>query len=76
MAEYHVGCGITGIHAGTLNKKGNMWTNKSDVTDEALKAVAQFLLEHEEQMKFYYQGKCYRLAVAQVEDEPQTENVG
>lgn len=63
MAEYHVGCGITGIYAGTLNKKGDMWTNKSDVTDEAISAVAQFLLEHEEAMEFNYQGKHYRLAV-------------
>lgn len=69
MAEYHVGCGITGIYAGTLNKKGNMWTNKSDATTEAIKAVAQFLLEHEEAMEFDYQGKRYRLAVTQAEIE-------
>ena len=69
MAEYHVGCGIAGIYAGTLNKKGNMWTNKSDVTTEAIKAVAQFLLEHEEAMEFDYQGKRYRLAVTQAEIE-------
>jgi hypothetical protein len=67
MAEYHVGCGITGIFAGTLNKKGDMWTRKSDVTDEAINAVAQFLLEHEEALEFDYQGKRYRLAVTQAE---------
>lgn len=67
MAEYHVGCGITGIFAGTLNKKGDMWTRKSDVTDEAINAVAQFLLEHEEVLEFDYQGKRYRLAVTQAE---------
>lgn len=44
MTEYHVGCGITGIFAGTLNKKGDTWVNKSDVTDEAMGAVGQFLL--------------------------------
>lgn len=69
MAEYHVGCGITGIYAGTLNKKGNMWINKSNVTDEAISAVAQFLLENEEAMEFNYQGKRYRLAVTQAEIE-------
>ncbi|MBR4315176.1 MAG: hypothetical protein IKP66_09730 [Lachnospiraceae bacterium] len=69
MAEYHVGCGITGIFAGTLNKKGEMWVNKSDVTDEAINAVAQFLLEHEEALEFDYQGKRYRLAVTQAESE-------
>jgi len=63
MANYHVGCGITGIFAGTLNKTNTMWVNKSDVTDEAIKAVAQFLLEREEELEFDYQGKNYRLAV-------------
>ena len=69
MAEYHVGCGITGIFAGTINKKGDAWMNKSDVTDEAINAVAQFLLEHEEAMEFNYQGKRYRLAVVPQEGE-------
>lgn len=69
MAKYHVGCGITEIYAGTLNKKSTMWVNKSDVTDEAISAVAQFLLEHEEAMEFNYQGKRYRLAVTQEESE-------
>lgn len=69
MAEYHVGCGITGIFAGTLNKKGDTWVNKSDVTDEAISAVAQFLLEHEEAMNFNYCGKRYRLAVEPQESE-------
>lgn len=63
MANYHVGCGITGIFAGTLNKTCTKWVNKSDVTDEAMSAVAQFLLEHDEAMEFNYQGKRYRLAV-------------
>lgn len=71
MSEYHVGCGIAGIYAGTLNKKGDMWVNKSDVTDEAINAVAQFLLEHEEAMEFNYQGKRYRLAVEPQECEVQ-----
>ncbi len=69
MTEYHVGCGIAGIYAGTLNKKGDMWTNKSDVTYEAIMAVAYFLLTQEGSMKFNYQGKCYRLAITQVESE-------
>ncbi len=73
MAEYHVGCGIVGIYAGTLNKKGTMWVNKSNVTDEAINAVAQFLLEHEEVMEFNYQGKRYRLAVTQIESEGESD---
>lgn len=39
MPKYHVGCGAFGIYAGTLNKKGDMWLHKSDVTSEAIDAV-------------------------------------
>ncbi len=66
MANYHVGCGIAGIYAGTLNKKGDMWVNRSDVTEEAIKTVAQFLLEHEEAMEFDYHGNRYRLEVNEI----------
>ena len=74
MADYHVGCGITAIFAGTLNKKGNMWTHKSVVTDEAFNAVAQYCLEHNEAMNFNYKGKRYRLAVTEIQsDKGETE---
>jgi hypothetical protein len=44
MAEYHVGCGVFGIYAGTLNKKNpSMWQNKSEVTEEAIAAVADYM---------------------------------
>lgn len=46
MAEYHVGCGLAAIYAGTLNPKTKdgyqTWRNKSDVTEEAINAVAQY----------------------------------
>lgn len=42
MAEYHVGCGLAGIYAGTLNKQGTEWLNKSEVTEEARQAVIQY----------------------------------
>ena len=45
MPEYHVGCGIAGIYAGTLNKKGDRWLNKSDVTEEATWSVVQHLYD-------------------------------
>lgn len=45
MAEYHVGCGLAAIYAGTLNKKKDMWLNKSDVTKEAIWSVVQHLYE-------------------------------
>lgn len=45
MAEYHVGSGCFGIYAGTVNKKGNMWQNKSECTDEALCAVRDYMVQ-------------------------------
>jgi hypothetical protein len=74
MAEYHVGCGITGIFAGKLNKKSNMWLNKSDVTNEAFNAVAQYCLEHNVAMKFDYRGKRYKLAVTEVKSESEASD--
>ena len=69
MFEYHVGCGMTGIYAGTLNKQGNLWIRKSDVTDEAMSAVAQYLLEHNDALEFNYRGKRYRMVVSEIESE-------
>ena len=69
MSRYHVGCGFAEIYAGTLNKSGNMWTNKSIVTDEAYKAVAQYCIEHNEGMEFNYKGKRYRLCVEEIKAE-------
>jgi len=43
MAEYHVGCGMAAIYAGTCSKPG-VWKSKSPVTDEALRAVADYML--------------------------------
>ena len=63
MASYHVGCGITAIWAGTLNKAGDKWSNKSEVTDEACSAVAQWLLQEDKSMRFYYKGELYTLSV-------------
>ena len=43
MVNYHVGCGIAGIYAGTVKKNGMEWLNKSQVTDEAIEAVRDWL---------------------------------
>ena len=43
MTEYPVGCGLAGIYAGTIKKPGE-WKNKSEVTAEALRSVADFML--------------------------------
>lgn len=48
MADYHVSAGVFGIYAGTLmpkkDGKPQMWRNKSDVTDEAICAVRDYML--------------------------------
>jgi len=43
---YHVQCNPDSgvIHAGTINKKGDKWVNKSDVTNEVLEAARDHLL--------------------------------
>ena len=44
MAEYHVGAGAFGIYAGTLAKRGRLWREKSECTDEAITAVRDYLV--------------------------------
>ena len=48
MADYHVSAGAFGIYAGTLmlkkDNKPQMWRAKSDVTDEAICAVRDYML--------------------------------
>lgn len=66
MSEYHVGCGAFGIYAGILNKNKTMWKNKSEVTNEALDAVAQYLLQENVVMDFNYKDKKYTLKVEEV----------
>lgn len=73
MAEYHVGCGAFGIYAGTLNSKNkNLWQNKTDVTNEAVSAVAQYLLQEDKSLLFDYKGVRYRLSVKP--EPPKEEN--
>lgn len=45
MAEYHVGAGVFGIYAGTLNKAKTMWQNKTECTDEAINAVRDHMVD-------------------------------
>lgn len=68
MAEYHVGCGLFEIYAGTLNKSGDNWMDKSVVTDEAVSAVALYLLDNNKDLCFDYEGKKYRLTVTEREE--------
>lgn len=45
MAEYHVYCGAFGIYAGTMNKDKTMWQNKTEVTDKAINAVRDYMVQ-------------------------------
>lgn len=69
MAEYHVGCGAIAIYAGTLNKEKTMWNNKTECTEEAISASAQYLLENNKCFEFSYRGKKYRMKVEELEGE-------
>ena len=67
--EYHVGCGLFGVYAGTLMKPKKdgmiMWRKKSDVTEEAIHAVMQYfkqmmeilLLLYMSQVKLFFREK-------------------
>ena len=70
MAEYHVGAGLFGIYAGTLNPKGDTWRNKSEVTREALGAAAQYIMENEKEFRFKRKSdeKWYVLKVEEMEE--------
>ena len=68
MAEYHVGCGIAGIYAGILNKKGDRWNQKSEVTIEAIDSVAEFLMMNGSEARFTHKGKRYVLQVIEAEE--------
>ncbi len=66
MTEYHVGCGMSGIFAGTVRDyKGGrrIWAKKSDVTDEALGAVAEYLLDNDLEISFARDGKDFVMKV-------------
>lgn len=67
MAEYHVGCGIAGIYAGTLNKKGNMWVNKSDVTEEVLNCAFEYLYSNNKVITATIDGTKYVMQIVKLE---------
>lgn len=70
VVEYHVGAGLFGIYAGTLNPKGDTWRNKSEVTREALGAAAQYLIENEKEFRFRRKNdeKWYALKVVELQE--------
>lgn len=40
---YSVGAGAFGIYAGVLNKLGDKWKSKTDVTQQAIEAVRDYM---------------------------------
>ena len=70
--DIHVECSVfgTAIYAGKLNKKGNMWTQKKDVTKETIEAVRDYFVRllPDDKNKYLYEwsrkdGKKVRLSV-------------
>lgn len=41
--EYHVAAGLFGIYAGILKNNGREWKEKTECTDETLRAVRDYL---------------------------------
>ena len=68
MAEYHVGCGIAGIYAGLLKKNGAEWKTKTDVTHEALCAVAQHLLFNGQEFRFMHKNQWSVMRIEEFEE--------
>ena len=64
----HVGLGVFGIYAGTLKNKEE-WKDKSEVTREAIDAVAGFLLINEKESRFEWQGKKYVMRVEEYHED-------
>ena len=69
MADYHVGRGLARIYAGTLKQNDTLWRNKSDVTNEALCAAAQYLLFNDKEFRFEHKGKMYVMHIDEMEGE-------
>lgn len=70
MSDFKVGCSpvTSEIYAGKVDKKG-LWVNKKQVTDTAVGAVAQHLLQKDERVLFNYNGKRYVLQVVEMKED-------
>ena len=66
---YSVGCGYFRIYAGVLKPGGKEWMEKTDVTMEAMKAVAQFLLDNQKEFHFAWEGEDKKYVLKVVEKE-------
>ena len=68
MSDYKVGCSplTSRLFAGKVLKNGTWGQTKHDVTDSAVSAVAQQLLQTGEKLQFTYKGEQYELKVKKV----------
>ena len=68
MSNFKVGCSpvTSRLYAGNVLKNGMWGKTKHDVTDTAVSAVAQHLLQLDERMQFEYQGETYEIKVEKV----------
>jgi hypothetical protein len=73
MSKIRIGCSpITGtIYAGSVSKTGLWGNNKVDVTDEAIRSVAESLLQTDEVLQFQYEGDWYELSVKKIQGDEQ-----
>ena len=71
MSDFKVGCSplTSRLFAGKVLKNGTWGQQRHDVTDTAVGAVAQHLLQLEEKMLFNYKGERYELKVEKVVEE-------
>ena len=69
MTKIRIGCSpLTGtIYAGSVSKTGLWGKNKVDVTDEAIRSVAESLLHTNEVLQFNYEGEWYELGVRKIQ---------
>lgn len=71
MSEFKVGCSplTDTIYAGRVTLAG-LWSGKKhDVTDSAVDAVAQYLLQIDSSVSFDYRGKRYKMSVMEIHTE-------
>jgi len=71
MSDFKVGCSplTSRLFAGKVLKNGTWSQQRHDVTDTAVGAVAQHLLQLEEKMQFNYKGELYEIKVEKVTDK-------
>ena len=70
MSEFKIGCSplTSEIFAGNVLKNGMWGAKKHNVTETAVGAVAQHLLQKDEEMQFDYEGKKYALRVVELKN--------